>query len=39
MADRVKRVNYCYVKVPNRAGQGAKILLEVGRDPEKRASA
>ena len=26
MADRVKKVNYCYVKVPNRAGQGASIL-------------
>lgn len=29
MADRVKKVNYCYVKVPNRAGQGAKILGEL----------
>lgn len=29
MADRVKKVNYCYVKVPNRAGQGAKILSEL----------
>lgn len=26
MADRVWKVNYCYVKVPNRAGQGASIL-------------
>jgi hypothetical protein len=26
MADRVKKVNYCYVKVPNRAGQGAAVL-------------
>ena len=26
MADRVKKVSYCYVSVPNRAGQGAKIL-------------
>jgi hypothetical protein len=26
MADKVKKVNYCYVRVPNRAGQGAKIL-------------
>ncbi|NIM48800.1 MAG: hypothetical protein GTO22_06000 [Gemmatimonadales bacterium] len=26
MADRVKKVNYCYLKVPNRAGQGDKIL-------------
>jgi hypothetical protein len=26
MADRVRRANYCYVKVPNRAGQGAAVL-------------
>lgn len=26
MADRVRKINYCYVKVPNRAGQGATIL-------------
>ena len=26
MADRVKKVNYCYIKVPNRAGHGEKIL-------------
>jgi hypothetical protein len=26
MADRVKKVNYCYVKVPHRAGQGEKLL-------------
>lgn len=26
MAYRVKKVKYCYVKVPSRAGQGAKIL-------------
>jgi hypothetical protein len=26
MADRVKRITYCYIKVPNRAGQGDKIL-------------
>jgi len=26
MADRVRKVNYCYVKVPHRAGQGATIL-------------
>jgi hypothetical protein len=25
MADRVRRVNYAYVKVPNRPGQGARI--------------
>jgi len=26
MADRVRRVTYCYVTVPNRAGEGARIL-------------
>lgn len=26
MADRVKKINYCYVKVPNRAGQGGRVL-------------
>ena len=26
MADAVRKVNYCYVMVPNRAGNGAKIL-------------
>ena len=25
MADRVRRINYAYVKVPNRPGQGARI--------------
>ena len=29
MADRVKKINYCYVKVPSRAGQGARILAEL----------
>ena len=29
MADRVRKVSYCYVKVPNRPGQGAKILGEL----------
>lgn len=29
MADRVRKINYCYVTVPNRAGQGAKILDEL----------
>ena len=29
MADRVKKINYCYVKLPNRAGQGARILGEL----------
>jgi hypothetical protein len=26
MADRVRRIRYCYVTVPNRAGQGARVL-------------
>lgn len=26
MADRVKKIGYCYMKVPNRAGQGDKVL-------------
>ena len=26
MADRVQQVNYCYVVVPNRAGQGVRVL-------------
>lgn len=26
MADRAKKVSYAYVKVPNRAGQGIKVL-------------
>lgn len=29
MADRVMKVNYCYPIVPNRAGQGARILSEI----------
>ena len=29
MADRVRKVSYCYVKVSSRAGQGAKILSEL----------
>ena len=29
MADRVRKVNYCYVRVPSRAGNGVKILTEV----------
>ena len=28
MADKVRKVNYCYFTVPNRAGQGTKILSE-----------
>lgn len=31
MADRVKKVNYVYPVVPNRAGQGARILSEINR--------
>ena len=26
MADRVRKINYCYAKVPNRPGQGVKML-------------
>ncbi|MHC5015079.1 MAG: hypothetical protein ACYTGM_11340 [Planctomycetota bacterium] len=29
MADRVRKVNYCYMTVPARAGHGAKILGEL----------
>lgn len=29
MADRVKKVNYVYVTVPNRPGHGAKVLGEL----------
>jgi len=29
MADRVKKVTYCYAKVPSRAGQGARVLKEL----------
>lgn len=29
MADRVRKVNYCYLTVPNRAGHGAKVLGEL----------
>lgn len=29
MADRVRKVKYCYAKVASRAGQGAKILAEL----------
>jgi hypothetical protein len=29
MADRVKKVSYCYVKVPNRAAQGEAALREL----------
>ena len=31
MADRVKKVSYCYPVVPNRAGQGARLLEEITR--------
>ena len=29
MADRVRKVNYCYITVPSRAGRGANILGEL----------
>jgi hypothetical protein len=29
--DRVRKVNYCYPIVPNRAGQGARVLTELTR--------
>ena len=29
MADRVRKLNYCYVTVPSRAGQGTKVLAEL----------
>jgi hypothetical protein len=29
MADRVRKVNYCYLKVSARAGQGAAVLAEL----------
>lgn len=29
MADRVKKVSYCYVTIPARAGQGANVLSQV----------
>lgn len=29
MADRVKKIGYCYMKVPNRAGQGEKVLARL----------
>lgn len=29
MPDRVRKVNYCYPVVPNRAGQGARILSAI----------
>ena len=29
MADRVRKVSYCYLKVSNRAGQGDKVLAEL----------
>ncbi len=31
MADRVRKVGYCYVKTPNRVGQGTKILEELAK--------
>lgn len=32
MADSVRKVKYCYAKVPMRAGNGAKILGELRRE-------
>ncbi len=29
MADRVRKINYCYIKVPNRAGHGDKALRQL----------
>jgi len=29
--DRVRKVSYCYPIVPNRAGQGARVLTEITR--------
>jgi hypothetical protein len=29
MADRVKKISYCYMTVSNRAGQGEKVLSEL----------
>ncbi len=29
MADRVRKVNYCYLTVPTRAGHGARVLGEI----------
>lgn len=29
MADRVQKVNYCYTKISNRAGQGVKMLEDI----------
>ena len=29
MSDRVMKVSYCYVMVPNRAGQGAKVFTAI----------
>ncbi len=31
MADRVRKIRYLYVTVPNRAGQGARVLGELKR--------
>ena len=31
MPDRVRKVSYCYPIVPNRAGQGARVLGEITR--------
>jgi hypothetical protein len=31
MATRAKKVNYCYLNVPSRAGQGAKVLAALNQ--------
>lgn len=31
MAHRVRKVSYCYINVPSRAGQGAKVLAALRR--------
>jgi len=31
MADGVRKVGYCYLKISNRAGQGAKVLEELAK--------
>lgn len=32
MADRVRKVSYCYVVTPNRSGQGAEVFGEIGEE-------
>jgi len=35
MGDKVRRVSYCYVTVPSRAGQAARVLGELRREGVK----